>query len=49
MDSRIGLAPWNLRGFLSKEIKDAEKEILLYNQSISDNEMLNHLSQKSKS
>lgn len=49
MDSRIGLAPWNLRAFLSKEIEDAETEILLYNQSISDNEILNHLSQKSKS
>lgn len=46
MDKRIGLAPWNMRDFLEKNIKDAKNEIILYNQSVSDEKILKLLSSK---
>jgi phosphatidylserine/phosphatidylglycerophosphate/cardiolipin synthase-like enzyme len=49
MDSRIGLAPWNLRDFLSMAIQNAKSEIILYNQSISDEALIAQLAEKSRS
>ena len=48
LDSRIGLAPLNLRKFLLQNIERAKKEIIVYNQAISDTEILEALSQKIK-
>ncbi|GAB0174987.1 MAG: hypothetical protein HHAS10_08660 [Candidatus Altimarinota bacterium] len=48
LDTRIGLAPLNLRSFLEENIKNAKNEIILYNQSISDERILQLLSIKDK-
>ena len=48
LDARIWLAPFNLRDFLNKQIFSAKNEIIAYNQSISDPEILKILSEKQK-
>jgi phosphatidylserine/phosphatidylglycerophosphate/cardiolipin synthase-like enzyme len=44
LDSRIGLAPLNLRDFLKNHIGSAQQEIIVYNQSVTDNEIMKNLS-----
>lgn len=46
LDPRIGLSPENMRSLLISVIQDAKKEIILYNQSITDEKILSLLKEK---
>jgi cardiolipin synthase A/B len=49
LDHRIGLAPENLRRWLSSEIQNAKDRIIVFDQTISDPQILALLSERQKS
>ena len=46
LDSHIGLSPENIRPWLLSYIQNAQKEIIVYNQTITDPEILKNLEEK---
>lgn len=44
LDSRIGLAPLNLRKFITENLETAKSEVLIYNQTVSDSDIIQRLS-----
>jgi hypothetical protein len=46
LDSRIGLASEEMRNWLMREIQNAQKHIIMYNQTIRDEKILALLKKK---
>lgn len=46
LDTRIGLSPENLRPWITSRIMNANTEIIVYNQTITDSEILSRLKEK---
>jgi phosphatidylserine/phosphatidylglycerophosphate/cardiolipin synthase-like enzyme len=48
LDSRIGISPDTMRPYLQRHLREAQKSIIVYNQSITDDDILDTLIKRSK-